>query len=109
MFTNSDPKIIRFMIGWFKEFYNININKMTCSVLINISHKHREKEIKKFWSKQLNMPISQFRKTKIVKSKNKKIYDNPQDYHGTFTFSVIKSADLCYKILGQIYGMMTAI
>ena len=71
--------------------------------------KYWEKEIKKFWSKQLNMPISQFRKTKIVKSKNKKIYDNPQDYHGTFTFSVIKSADLCYKILGQIYGMMTAI
>jgi len=97
------------MTSWFKEFYNINISKMTCSVLINISHKHREKEIKKFWSKQLDMPISQFRKTKLVKPKNKKIYDNPQDYYGTFTFAVVKSTDLCYKILGQIYGMLTTV
>lgn len=108
MFTNSDPKIINFMIKWFRKFYNINNNQLTCSVLINISHKERENEIKKFWSKQINIPSDQFRKTKLVKAKSKKVYANPKDYYGTLTFSVIRSTDLCYRILGQIHGMMKA-
>lgn len=107
MFTNSDPKIIRFMMKWFRKFYDISTDQLTCSVLINISHKERENEIKKFWSNQIDIPIRGFRKTKLVRSKSKKIYENPNDYYGTLTFSVTKSADLCYKILGQIYGMMT--
>lgn len=106
MFTNSDPKIIKFMINWFRKFYDVGVSQLTCSVLINVSHKDRENEIKKYWSKHINMPVSQFRKTKLVRSKSKKIYANPNEYYGTFTFSVLKSADLCYRILGQIYGMM---
>lgn len=107
MFTNSDPKIIKFMIKWFRRFYKISTKQLTCSVLINISHKERENEIIKFWSSRIGIPFGNFRKTKFVTSKSKKIYENSNEYYGTFTFSVRKSADLCYKILGQIHGMMS--
>lgn len=108
MFTNSDPKIIKFMLKWFRKFYGIKKVQTVFSVSINITHHEREVVVRGFWSKYLDVPLSQFRKTKLVKTRHKKIYENHNNYYGTLTFSVLKSSDLCYKILGQMDGLLGA-
>jgi hypothetical protein len=97
-FTNKDPLVIKFMLRWFKEIYSIDVNDMKCSLIINSSHTHRDYEIRKFWSNCLGINKDRFTKTRFVLAKHKKIFDNPNEYRGTFNFRILKSSRLLYKI-----------
>lgn len=107
-FVNSDEKLIKFMIRWFCEFFEVKNNDFVCSVLINKIHRNRNKVIKKYWSNHLHVPLSQFRETIFVESKQHKTYSNHANYYGTFRLRVSKSTDLSYRILGLIKGLLAA-
>lgn len=105
-FINSDPEVLEFMLSWFKNIFNITDDRFKFTVFINELHKEREEMVKKFWSQRLKIPLHNFRKTVFIKSKQKKIYENYDSHYGTMNFTILKSVDLMYKILGLIKGLL---
>jgi predicted transcriptional regulator len=97
-FTNSDPRIINFMLRWFKKFYQVTGKDIRCSILINIMQKVREETIKQFWQNRLKISSTSFTKTRYIRSKQRKVYANHNEYLGTFNFRVRKSTKLLYLI-----------
>ena len=105
-FTNSDPNMILFMLGWFQDICGISRDRITLQVKINESHKNRIKDVEVYWSEVTNIPLDQFNKSVLIKSKSKKIYDNYDNYFGTLRIT-IRSGGLILrkKIMGWIDGL----
>lgn len=95
-FTNSDPRVINFMLKWFNHFYHTTKNDIKCSILINKIHRKRDSKIKQFWQKYLKIKPEKFNDIRYIKTKQKKKYANFDQYFGTFSFRVNKSSFLLY-------------
>ena len=106
-FTNSDPLIIKFMINWFKSFFDVPVERFAFFIIINEVHSKRDGVVKKFWSDYLGVPTNQFRKTHFVKTRQKKTYENYNNYFGTLTFRILKGADIFYRIKGFLKGLIS--
>lgn len=78
IFTNSDPNMIRSYLKLLRSSYEINEKKFRA--LVHVHKYHNEVEIKKFWSKITNIPLSQFSKS-YLKSNTKKVIR--EGYKGT--------------------------
>ena len=102
---NSDPLIIQFMMGWFREIWQIKDKEFILRIGINQIHKNRVEKVEKYWSKITSIPKTQFGKTTLIKSKNKKSYDNFHIHYGTLTIEIRKSAEFFYQIMGLIKGL----
>lgn len=61
--TNSDPKLIKFMVRWLKEICEVKLERLNAR--LNIHANQNDKKIKKYWSKITNIPLSQFGKSYI--------------------------------------------
>lgn len=61
--TNSDPKLIRFMVRWFKEVCGATSEGLTAR--LNIHANQNDKKIKKYWSEITGIPLAQFGKSYI--------------------------------------------
>ncbi len=105
-FSNSDPKIIRFMVEWFITYWKIPMDKFHGSVWLHEGLS--ESEAIKYWSRITKIPSRQFYKTYIEKNKpdSKKIRKNIHKY-GVFSF-YIHDVYLLRKIMGGIDGILTA-
>lgn len=99
--VNSDPRIIKMMIRWFIECWNVDRKRLQPRVYISDLHKDREEEITQYWVKTLGLPRTQFRKM-VFLNKGKKIYENRNVYYGVLTLRIEKGGDLKYKILACI-------
>ncbi|MDD3481089.1 MAG: helix-turn-helix domain containing protein [Patescibacteria group bacterium] len=106
--VNSDPKMIKFMIIWFKTFCEAKNKDFICRVGINQKHQGRVKYIEKYWSKTSGIPLSQFTKTAIYKSESKKEYLNPENYYGTLRIKIRNGSRHQRKIKGWIEGLSRA-
>lgn len=106
VFTNSDPRIIKFMLKWFKEFFKISSDQISFYVYINEIHRNREKIVVDYWSNYLKVPLSNFKRVTFIKSVQKKVYENHDSHYGTLHFEVLKSSDLLYRIKGLIEGLL---
>ena len=104
-FTNSDPKMILFILQWFKEICGISEDRLTLQVKINKIHKNRIQEVENYWSKVTGIPLSQFNKTVLIKAKSKKTYPNFNDYYGTLRITIRQGTQLRRKINGWIEGL----
>lgn len=65
--TNSNYKVLKYFVSWLRKYFQIEEKKLKCRLYIWNSI--NEKKAKDFWSKELNIPISQFTKSYISKSK----------------------------------------
>ncbi len=106
VFTNSDPRIIKFMLAWFKMFFQISPVSISFYVYINKIHKYREQKVISYWSDYLDVPISRFKRMTFIKTVQKKIYKNHDVHYGTLHCEVLKSGDLLYKIQGLLEGLL---
>ncbi|MFQ5661808.1 MAG: hypothetical protein ACE5F2_00965 [Candidatus Paceibacteria bacterium] len=104
-FTSKDEKIIKFIIPWFKKFLKIKTQDFILRVSINKSHKDRTKEIENYWSLVTKIPIKQFTKASLVKPKQKKVYELPNNYYGTLRITIRKSRAKHRKFMGWIEGL----
>jgi len=104
-FTNSDPKMITFMLKWFREMFGVKDEGMKLIVGINEIHRKREKQVLKYWSAVTNLPLCQFRKVSFKKVKNHKVYENFNQHFGTLTIDILKPARFYYKIVGLIEAL----
>ncbi len=102
-FTNADPKLIAFMARWFLEYARVPKEKLRGRIWLheNLS----EQNAKTFWSKLSTIPIDQFTKTYVTKSKpnSRKKRKNIHEY-GVFTIS-FSDATIHRKVMGWIYAM----
>src|SRR5690606_1958280 len=70
-FTNSNLGIIKFYINWLRLF-NISKGDLIFRLTINEIFKSKEKEIKEFWIKNLQVRPEQFSATTFTKTTLKK-------------------------------------
>lgn len=106
VFSNSDPKLIKFMINWFREFTNISNEKIRGRLWI---HKNRDElKAKKFWSELCSIPLEQFNKSYIAENKvsSKKIRKKIHEY-GVFGIA-FANTKIQRKILGWLSGIKYA-
>jgi hypothetical protein len=103
--ASLDPMMIKFFINWLKTCFGYTNEDLIFRVTANISHQHRIKEIESYWSKELNVPLTQFRKPFFQDVKWKKTYENPNEYYGILRVRVRKSKDFLRKIYGFIEGL----
>ncbi len=103
-FANANPKIIRFMMNWFKEFCDVPLDKFRGAIWLH--EELNEKEAKNFWSELTGIPENQFYKTYIakVKSESKKVRKNIHKY-GVFSI-IFSRADTHRKIIGWISAVL---
>ena len=104
-FTNSDPKMLLFMLEWFKKICNVENKRFSVQITINQIHRPRIAQIEEYWSKLLGIPKPQFTKTVLIKTKPKKIYRNFENYYGTVKINVKQPTKLRRKIEGWIEGL----
>lgn len=100
--SNSDPGIINFMIKWFRQVWKIEPERFALRISINNIHKQRIKEVEKCWSRRTGIPRKQIRKTTLIKTKNKKQYNDFPKHYGTARLEIRKPAEIYYKIMGLI-------
>jgi len=104
IFTNSDPKMIRFFLRWLKEICNIEPKDITFYIDI---HKTADGErAKRYWSRITNLPLGKFQKITWKKHKIKTKRKNVgKNYYGLLRMKVKRSTSLNRKIMGWIEGI----
>jgi transcriptional regulator with XRE-family HTH domain len=108
-FYNSDPIVIKFIMHWFRNILKIQDEDFLMYVTINKIHKKRLNDVNKYWSEVTSVPIEQFRKPILIKSKNKKIYENHYVHYGTLCIRIAKSTNLFYQIIGWLKALGEAV
>lgn len=65
--TNTDKNILKYFASWLRKYFSVDEKRLKCRLYIwaNLD----EGKIKEFWSKELKIPLSQFTKSYISKSK----------------------------------------
>lgn len=103
-FANSDPKLIKFMMSWFKEFCKIPSSRFRGAIWIHEGL--NADKAKKYWSELTEIPQNQFFKTYIAENKtdSRKVRKNIHQY-GVFAikFSIV---DKQRQIMGWISALM---
>lgn len=105
-FSNADPKMIKFMMRWFKTFCKIPNDRYRGAIWL---HEGRdEQRAKKFWSDLTGIPMNQFHKTYIAKDKknSRKIRKNIHPF-GVFAIRFSHS-DIHRRIMGWILALFHA-
>jgi len=64
--TNTNFKVLEYFVSWFRRYFEIDEKRLRCRLYIWKSLD--EDKAKKFWSRKLNIPISQFTKSYISSS-----------------------------------------
>ncbi len=59
--SNSDPRIIRFMVSWFERILQVLPKQLTAH--LHIHYGNDEYRIKKFWSRLTGIPLNNFGKS----------------------------------------------
>lgn len=101
-FYNSDCLIIKFIMKWFRETLAIPDDRFVLSVTINKSHKRRLLDVNEYWSEITKIPLNQFGKPILIKSKNKKIHENHLEHYGTLCIRISRSSELFYQVMGWL-------
>lgn len=107
-FCNSDPRMIRFMMSWFRNSLNIPEENFTLRAEFNFEHASRQIEIENYWSELTGIPLSQFNKPYLQKAKLLRDYPHRGKYFGVLRIRIRKSSVLLEKIRGWIEGLSTA-
>lgn len=100
-FSNSDPRAIKFMVNWFRVICKVPEKKFRCSLYIHDNL--NEEKAKKYWSRLIKIPLSQFRKSYIVKNNPRRLRKVKHKY-GVFRLT-ISNVNLHRKIMGWIEGL----
>lgn len=104
-FCNSDPRMIKFMLKWFRKALKINKEDFILRTEFNETHKDRAEEIKSFWAKLTRIPLDQFEKPFYHRSAWLRDYPNRDNYYGVLRIRVRKSSELLNKTRGWINGL----
>lgn len=105
-FTNSDYRTVLFMKRWFKEICGVANDRFIIQIRINKIHESKTVDAENYWSKIIGIPLNQFSKTILIKSKSKKIYPKDSIYYGTIRLKARQGTQLRRKINGWVDGLL---
>ena len=83
---NSDPAIAKLAIRWFRDICKLDVSNIT--VAIHLYPDNAVEESLNYWSKELDIPLKQFRKTQIDKRIDKSEKKKRKLPYGTAHISV---------------------
>jgi len=104
-FTNSDFRVLRFMMRWLTEIYAIAKGDYIFRISMNQIYENYLPDVTNKWSKLLGVPKTQFTMPSIIKVRNKKIYSEIGSYLGTLRIKVRRGTNLRRRILGSIEAL----
>jgi len=105
-FSNSDPRMISFMMKWFREFCDISEDRFRGAIWIH-DNLDKHKAVK-YWSKLTKIPVNQFHKTYVVRNKeNSRKVRKKRNEFGVFSVRV-SSAKTQRKIMGWVSGILSS-
>lgn len=97
--SNSDERVIVFMIRWFRDYYEIPAEKI--SIHLHLHSGQNEENMKKYWSQITGIPRANFIKS-FIKPEGSGYRKNTL-YHGTVRIQPRgASTYLLYRVLGGI-------
>lgn len=88
---NSDPKIIRFAIKWFKTTFGVQMKQF--KIRLHLYPDNNERESIEYWSKYTGIPMTQFFKPTIDRRTDKKMSNKNKLPFGTAHMSVKSFGD----------------
>jgi hypothetical protein len=102
-FANSDPKLIKFMMEWFRQYCDLPLSKFRGAIWLHEGLS--ERKAKKYWSDLTGIPETQFHKTFIAENKinSNKIRKNIHSY-GIFSIR-FSDSDKHRRIMGWISAL----
>ncbi len=100
--ANSDPFLIKFIVQWMCDIFNIKPNYLKAH--LNIYPQQDEKEIKKFWSDITGIPIENFGKS-FIKPVSKGYKKNTL-YYGTIKLRLRKGTDSRHRVFGWVNAVL---
>jgi len=100
-FTNSDSKMIRTILVWFKKCYGIPIGNIIARLTINQRYENQVKRLMHMWSCETGIPLSQFGKPTLISGYNSSKL-NERTYRGTLRIKVRRGTSLRRRILASI-------
>ncbi len=103
-FSNADPKLIKFMMNWFRNYCKISNDKFRGAIWLH--EDNSEVKAKKFWSDVTSIPMNQFYKTYIARNKkdSNKIRKKRHNY-GIFAIK-FSQTETHRKIMGWIFALL---
>lgn len=96
-FANLDPTMIKFFLEWLR-INGVPKEDIRVRVGLNISHKKRIKLIEQYWSREVNIPLSQFQTPFFQKFKWKKEFVDHEAYFGVLRVRAINQGPFFIKI-----------
>ncbi len=100
IFVNSDPDMIKIVLNFIIN--ELNYANFKIHIQLNIDHKERVDEIRRFWINKLKIKKEDFGGFRFNHSKTVKFYNNRTLYKGTCILYFNKSSLLQYRFLGYI-------
>jgi len=102
VFTNSDPAMVRFFVGFVHEFFDIGSERFRLTCNLFADHEARQREIEAFWLNTVGLPqgclckstVNRYSRYSQKKRKNKLPY-------GTCRV-VVHSTEIAQTIYGSI-------
>ncbi len=89
--ANANPAVIKFMIRWLKEVFNLAIENIT--IAIHLYPDSDKEESLRFWQSVTGLPHANFRKTYIDTRENKSKFKNNKLPNGTVYIKVRSNGD----------------
>ncbi|MDO8504434.1 MAG: hypothetical protein Q7S36_01115 [Candidatus Liptonbacteria bacterium] len=108
---NSDPRVIKLAIKWFKEMCGLSTKNMVAE--IHLYPDSNIQECLSFWRKITGLPKKNFRKTQIDRRTNKSALRKNKLPHGVAHITIVSRSDpekgvrLHRKISGWIHGVFS--
>ena len=88
---NSDPKIIKLAVRWFKEICGLSISNFR--VRLHLYPDNKVVDAINFWSKELGIKKDYFQKIQIDQRKDKKKFNKGKLPFGTAHLSIVSNGD----------------
>jgi hypothetical protein len=103
-FCNSDPDMLRFYVYWLEKCLGCSKRDIVARLTLNIVAKEKTREIEKYWSDKIGIPLSQFTKPFYQDSLWKKKFDG-SNYYGVLRIHVKDSLGKLLEMRGWIEGL----
>jgi hypothetical protein len=100
--TNSDPRLILFMVNWIEKIFSIK--RKFLKARLNIYPQQNEREIKRFWSDLTGIPTSNFGKSYVKPLSSG--YKKNNLYYGTIRIEVPKSGNYIHEVYGWTQAVL---
>ncbi|MEK7505710.1 MAG: hypothetical protein AAB597_02345 [Patescibacteria group bacterium] len=104
--TNSDPSLLRITVRWLVEICKVQDEDIKYEIYVHETETSRVPEIRKYWSRELRVPIVRLNK---IYFKRNKVGTNRRNkgslYYGLVRITIRRSTSLNRRISGWILGI----